>query len=56
MGDNHHWSNHPDWITCEGDKKRKGVPFMINVKIQEGFIMVDVEDTVYPDLWVDYKQ
>lgn len=54
MGDNHHWSNHPDWITCEGDKKRKGVPFMINVKTQEGFVMVEVEDTVYPDLWVDY--
>lgn len=56
MGDNHHWSNHPDWITCEGDKKRKGVPFMINVTTQEGFVMVDVEDTVYPDLWVEYKQ
>ncbi|MGH1364639.1 MAG: hypothetical protein ACRBF0_13845 [Calditrichia bacterium] len=55
MGDNHHWSNHPDWITCEGDKKRKGVPFMINIATQKGYVMVDVKDTTYPDLWVEME-
>jgi len=53
MGDNHHWSNHNDWITCEGDKKRNGVPYMINVKTKKGYEMVNVEGTKYPDLWVD---
>ncbi|MCB0285397.1 MAG: hypothetical protein KDE57_01990 [Calditrichaeota bacterium] len=53
MGDNHHWSNHNDWITCEGDEKRNGVPYMINVVTQKGYVMVDVSGTKYPDLWVD---
>jgi len=53
MGDNHHWSNHRDWITCEGDKKRKGVPFMINIVTLKGYVMVDVAVTKYQDLWGD---
>ena len=53
MGDNHHWSNHPDWITCEGDKNRNGVPFMINIVTKKGYAMVNVGKTKYPDLWVD---
>lgn len=53
MGDNHHWSNHKDWITCEGDKLRNGVPFMINIATQKGYEMVNVEGTKYPDLWVE---
>lgn len=53
MGDNHHWSNHNDWITCEGDKKRNGMPYMINVVTQKGYAMADVDGVKYPDLWVD---
>lgn len=53
MGDNHHWSNHNDWITCEGDKNRNGLPYMINIATQKGYVMVNVEGTKYPDLWVD---
>lgn len=52
MGDNHHWSNHNDWITCEGDEHRNGVPYMINVKTQKGYVMVEVKGAKYPDLWV----
>ena len=52
MGDNHTWSNHNDWITCEGDNWRNGVPYMINIATRKGYVMADVEDTKYPDLWV----
>ncbi len=56
MGDNHHWSNHPDWITCEGDKNHNGLPFMINIVTKKGYAMVDVSKTKYPDLWVDVPE
>lgn len=52
MGDNHSWSNHNHWITFEGGKKRNGAPYMLNVITRRGYLMVDVEDTHYPDLWV----
>ena len=49
--DNHHWSNHDDYVTAQGED-RGGYSYVVRVSTGRGTRITWEGDTHYPDLWV----
>jgi len=50
--DNHHWSNHPDWVAAQGDGKRRE-SYVVHLPTGRGYrVTWGGGRTGYPDLYV----
>jgi len=50
--DNHHWSNHNDWIAAQGDGKRREI-YLLQVSADHATRVTFTGGCAYPDLFVD---